>query len=629
MRYKISKKFIVIGALAFFVFLGSFLRIYRHGDLLHFQLDQSRDAMVINEAVEKGPGELTLLGPRAAGSKLRLGPAFYYCEYLSAKIFGNSPAGMNIISLIFSILSLPLFYFLFRRYFSYLISASVTALYSVSLFAIVYSRFAWNPNMLLFFVPGFLLCLLFLSKEKQKKTKIIFLYLIAILLSIITQLHFLAFITFPILLLAFLLYKKLLPKFFPASRQKKDSERRSARELFPHYFLAGVLVLILNIPILMNEYLTGGENAKEFFEAVNSRNDKGKKHNQPEKIIRNFLEYSRGYFLLMTGIEEAEVPKVIILGKKESFDIVCDRYCRERLPLTGIGAIFLSGGLFFLINNFLKFLKRKKKSSSKNYSSEKIDFLAMNFLLLSITFFAFLSSAYKFPPRFLLVTYPVAFVFLGLWLEETSSLAGKLVEKTGIRSIRKRKNGIKTSLIILITLILISLNLLFVFRRLHSQLVAHTENPVYFKKDLVLKEDIRFTMIQQNLIIDWILANSDAEPIFVWASAKYYRPLIYGLRYQRDKEESRIMLGYNAPCNQADYFAVIESTSPNSFFENGGETTFDSVKSQNFGTFTVHKLSIKDPSLAKEEECEPLGTEPPDIYARRYTWKEFFDRVVR
>jgi hypothetical protein len=81
--------------------VGFGLRIYRHSDFLHFELDQSRDAMVISEAIEKGPGELPLLGPRAAGTMLRLGPAFYYFEYLSALIFGNTPAAMNALNLIF------------------------------------------------------------------------------------------------------------------------------------------------------------------------------------------------------------------------------------------------------------------------------------------------------------------------------------------------------------------------------------------------------------------------------------------------------------------------------------------------------------------------------------------------
>ena len=66
--------------------LGIFLRAYNFAPWLHFELDQARDAILVGEAVEDGAGELPLLGPRAAGSFLRLGPAFYYIEYISAKI---------------------------------------------------------------------------------------------------------------------------------------------------------------------------------------------------------------------------------------------------------------------------------------------------------------------------------------------------------------------------------------------------------------------------------------------------------------------------------------------------------------------------------------------------------------
>jgi 4-amino-4-deoxy-L-arabinose transferase-like glycosyltransferase len=627
MNFENKKRLIVFIVLSFFVFLGGYLRLYRHDDLLHFELDQSRDAIVISEAIEKGPDELPLLGSRAAGTKLRLGPIFYYCEYLSAKLFGNSPAGMNGISVLLSILSIPLIYFLSRRYFSYLISFSITALYSTSLFTVFYSRFAWNPNMLLFFIPAFLFSLLLLVDKRKEKIKPVFIYLAALFLGVITQLHFLAFITFPILLISFFIYRKLLQKFFPTICEKVGSSKKTFKKVLPHYFLAGLLFLSLNVPIFINEYLTGGENAQEFFKAFENRDERGKKkHNSLDKLVRNSLEYSRGYLLLISGSEEAEVPKINFFGKKGAFDTACDRYCRERLPYTAIGVIFFSGGVFFLINNVIKLLKIKKKRRSV---LKKIDFLAVHFLLLGITFFAFLSSAYKFPPRFLLITYPVAFVLLGLWLKEISNLIGKTAKGMKMNFVNKRKDFFKISSIISIILILISLNLFFVIKRLTSQIAAHTENPIYFKKDRVLKEDIRFTLIQQNLIVDWILANSDTDPIFVWASPKYYRPFIYHLRYQRDKKESRIFLGYSASCKQADYFAVIQATSPNIFFENGGEKAFISEKSQKFGTFTVHKLAIKDPSLIDEEFCDPLEEGPPDVYARRYTWGEFFDPSSR
>jgi len=140
---------------AFFLALaaGIFFRTYHFSDWLHFELDQARDAGLVSEAAEGGISELPLLGPRAQGTFLRLGPAFYYLSYLSAKIFGNSPAGIARGIWTLSILALPLLYLYLRRYFNEKITLALAALASVSVFLVVYSRFAWNPNALVFFVP--------------------------------------------------------------------------------------------------------------------------------------------------------------------------------------------------------------------------------------------------------------------------------------------------------------------------------------------------------------------------------------------------------------------------------------------------------------------------------------------
>ena len=131
--------------------IGIFLRAYNFSDWLHFELDQSRDAKIVNLAITDGPENLPLLGPKAAGSFLRLGPIFYYFNYLSALVFGNTPEGMAVIIMLFGILAIPAFHFLARRYFSAFISLSLASIFSVSLFLVMYSRFSWNPNALPFF----------------------------------------------------------------------------------------------------------------------------------------------------------------------------------------------------------------------------------------------------------------------------------------------------------------------------------------------------------------------------------------------------------------------------------------------------------------------------------------------
>ncbi len=61
-----------IYALSVVIAVGAFLRLYHFEDWMHYQLDQARDFRVVYAAMEYGPGELPLQGPRAAGSFLRL-----------------------------------------------------------------------------------------------------------------------------------------------------------------------------------------------------------------------------------------------------------------------------------------------------------------------------------------------------------------------------------------------------------------------------------------------------------------------------------------------------------------------------------------------------------------------------
>ncbi len=105
-------------ALILIVAAATAIRLYHFSDWLYFAMDQARDAMLVHDAFDKGISQLPLLGPRAAGTFLRLGPAFYYFQYISAKLFNSTdPAVLAYPDLFFSILSIPLFFFFLRLHF--------------------------------------------------------------------------------------------------------------------------------------------------------------------------------------------------------------------------------------------------------------------------------------------------------------------------------------------------------------------------------------------------------------------------------------------------------------------------------------------------------------------------------
>ena len=125
--------------------VGIFLRTYEFHDFLRFNADQSRDAGIVSSYIE-GEAPLPLLGPKAGGTDFRVGPAFYYFQIASAKLFGDAPDAVAYPDLLFSILAIPLLFFFLRKYFDVRTALFLTALFAVSMYAVKYARFAWNPN---------------------------------------------------------------------------------------------------------------------------------------------------------------------------------------------------------------------------------------------------------------------------------------------------------------------------------------------------------------------------------------------------------------------------------------------------------------------------------------------------
>ena len=144
------------------ILAGIFLRTYRFHDLLTFAADQRRDLHLVQDVVENHAA-WPLLGPDMTGGEgFRLGPAYYYFQILSAEIFGVEKTHQAYPDVFFSILSIPLLYHFLRRYFSQKASLAAVCIYAFSAFDITYSRFAWNVNLLPFFILLFLLSLLLL-----------------------------------------------------------------------------------------------------------------------------------------------------------------------------------------------------------------------------------------------------------------------------------------------------------------------------------------------------------------------------------------------------------------------------------------------------------------------------------
>ena len=234
-------------SLVFILGIGIFFRTINYSDLLIFQSDQSRDALIIHKAIEGGVGNLPLIGPQARDSNLHLGPIFYYFQYISGKIFGESPEGFAYPDLFFGILTLPLLYLFLRKFVSRRLSLGVVLLASTSFFLVSFSRFAWNPNSLQFF-STFAAYSFLSALENTGKKRSWFLVGAALATGIILQLHFVAALSLFGGLFFFLIFSRAL----------------SIREAI----LACFLVLVVQTPTLIYEFQSDGSTARAFVETV-------------------------------------------------------------------------------------------------------------------------------------------------------------------------------------------------------------------------------------------------------------------------------------------------------------------------------------------------------------------------
>lgn len=407
-RVKIKKYKYVYAAVFFIFVVGIFLRVYNFSPWMHFELDQARDVFIIKNALENGIENLPLLGPQARGKELYLGPIFYYFSYISSFLLGVSPESMALPDLFFSILSIPLFYFFARIFFSRWTSVALVTVVATSLFLVTYARFAWNPNGMFFWSLVAFYGLLQSYRDEKFKSKWFLVFVFGI--GILTQLHFIAFIAAPLTSLAYVLLAKIR---------------------IPWRTLVGSVGILLFIysSVIFSEFQSQGKNTQAFFLSIVSGNNIETNDNLKdipnrgiiEKILRASQESSTFYWNI---ISSDNVGRYNIRIKKDNqayLRIVCNENCKKALPhhLLALFVFGISLGVFghTLVNLFYRRKKIKNLEIKNKYHA---------YLLIGLWLFfggGFLVLvAYQISPRFFLYLAAPFLILLGVILEKIKNI---------------------------------------------------------------------------------------------------------------------------------------------------------------------------------------------------------------
>lgn len=558
--------------------VGFFLRSYHFSDWLHFELDQARDARVVESGLQGDFFDLPLLGPKAAGTSLRLPPSFYYLEYVSALVFGSDPAGQARGVALFSVFALGALFLFLKRFFSVSLTLGLTSLAAVSPFLVMYGRFSWNPNFLPFFLLfGFYALLRAVDREEAKSG--FFLGLSGFFLGLATQFHFLAFVGIPIIAFLLLLIKR--PKI-----------------AIRYWGVALSIVILLYVPLFLNEVATGGRNTTEFIKALSSKTNTGES-SFVDRAIRNTTEQILGYGLVVSGFERAELPKVRLFP---TVSVVCDDDCKIGFLWGVLFTLFYGSGIVLLG----WFFSNTPPGSGR-------DFLILIGLWFGITWILFLNIATSFSPRFLLLVTPLPFIWLGF--------IGKIIlEILGDR--RRVQAGVW------ILLGIIGISSLGALNGRFRELAQAASVPVVLSgPDRILKERTRITLEQQELIVDFMAQRSRETgfPVYRSSEPEYQRSLSYHLT-QRGIINDGISTDHIY--QEGLYFLILRSQSD---LEGGMKKYLEKYTVAGtfpFGTLTVLELKPKlDALTATRQDFSTSETSNDNPSAApRYTWREFWER---
>lgn len=575
------KKNRIIILITIAVLAGAFLRTYHFSDWIHFELDQSRDAKVIDTAYTEGIGNLPLLGPRAAGSFLRLGPFFYYFNYLSALIFGNTPAGIAAITAIFGILAIPIFYAFVSEYFEKRISVVLLFIFAFSLFFIIYSRFSWNPNPLPFFTIATFYCLLKATKQEEKR-KGMWLILWAFFLALATQFHFLAFVALPVISLAYLIIKR--PKI-----------------KIGYWALSLAVIFLIYSPAIINDIKTGGDNIGELKKVIQKKSDGGS-HSLYEKIIKDYMENSIGHFLILTG-QRAELPDV---AESRVNLISCKSDCRNYLFQGLVAILIYSFGLALLIKNLVS----EKNENKKN-------FLILSSLWFIVSFGLFIPLSFDISPRFFLLISALPLVFIGLILDFISH---KISKKAAMVAI------------LIIAFVLVISNFLATKERF-SELGNASEKSFDIQPDRFLKERTRVTLGQQDAVVGYVESfyQENKFHVYLYSEPFYTRSLLFllGQKNVPNDEFSGSLVNKKIYRN-GNYFLVFPALSNLEARLSKYTEKYSIAEKKEFGTLVVFRLVPKEESINALEKEASKPTTPDSKQKKsssvpvRYNWNEIF-----
>lgn len=560
--------------------VGIFLRTYNFSENIFFEIDQARDYKLVDQILTNGIGDFPLVGPLAGGTFFRLGPLFYLPALLSSKLFGLSVFSMALPELLFSILTIPVFYFLLREFFEKRIALYLTALFSVSLFAVEYTFFSWNPNSIPFFLALSFCSLLRYSRSESDKfnfldcfksrnamnhvsmvldNKTFWVIILAFSTAWAMQLHTVALIGMPIVILSYLIIAKIKPSL-------------------KHVVLASVIGIFLFIPWIGNDILTRGENTQEFLKATVKRGSSDERATMPKKVFMNTYNFTRFYINILVSKNLVSEP-IRVESSKGLNDLLSKNFSnsvlRNNIIKAVLAFILFCAGFVLLIKNY----STKLKNNYSKVSIHKNRFVLLMLIWQGVFLLLFYPISLAVDSRFFLVVLFIPFILLGfaiILFEKYFPKYGKKIIFAGM-------------------LFLIIINFYHSFKWI--KMIDNYDKEGAEVNEFILEPYYLVTNKQWQEIVNVIEGRFDENEfsnIYVHSSPYHVRSVLYLLQIER--ELPALEIDFEDPDSDGIYFLVREADK----FQNKGKLAkdlrenFEVVDEIDFGTVILMELELKN-----------------------------------
>ncbi len=557
---------------------GVFVRTYKFDDWLYFKMDQSRDAILMSKAINEGPQYLPLLGARAGAVKLkhgflRLGPAFYYFEYVAGKLFNSTePYVLAYPDLFFGILAVPMLFFLAKLYFSRLNSLLIATMYAFSFIIIQYSRFSWNPNALQFFLLLSFYGLLRMLNEPNEKKRRWWIALWAFAATIGSQLHFFGFFT---LLGASGLLIGFHHQLWKLAKIKTLLQREMLKKMAGYAAIALAVFLFLYTPVIISDVFKKGENTHNFFEAMGS---KPSKDSFGEKIFKDVKENAKYYCLVTTSqcygsSIKKEVPALLVTG------------------------LVLLAGLSLSVRGL-----RKKTNLLQR------DFLAMLLIWVGVFSILTIPVAFQLRPRFFIVVFAIPFIFLGLAFEFFEE---KLKKEQAI------------ALAILFTVGIVAWNSHGTYAWFKEQ-ASSQKKALEVKRTLILKAKDGVTLSQLQGVTDWMYGRrKEGWTLYYYVKPEHVRPIDFLLLEKKDKNLNFVTMRIDQN-PKAQFFAITPAKNglDDVYAKYGRDVAV--IASQQFGQLTVYEINFTNRVVSADFKFKKSKDSEDRIY-----WKDVANIFIK